>query len=217
MSGVQQQSMEPFAILRSRLKDFFARRTTWHRRLWSIGTALSLQEVLEYTDGCLANQVRDTRGLRFVLETTRREIARDPGVSHIRSEIDLVLEKLQQGSPSKIKRSDRDELEQLTRRVRQDYCHRWKDAPQKMPIEFTARALATHLLDAGFSSDHLYRWLQATQESMASVGELAEELASMTERMPVKPYEVFVPCSAPDRKPSSSVVMRWMDGRESAL
>ena len=209
--------MDDFTLFRSRLKDFFARRTSWHRCLWSIGTTLGLSEVLEYADACLDQHVRDTRGLMFVVKTARREVARDPGVAHLRSELDQVLGKLEVDSASKLQRSARDELEQLTRRATQEYCDRWKIAPTGIPVELSARLLASHLLDAGFSADHLFRWLRATQESMESVGELAEELVSMTKRMPVRPHEVFVPCAAPHQKPSRSLsVMRWVDGKESA-
>ena len=209
--------MGDFAILRSRLKDFFALRTTWHRRLWSIGTVLGLQEVLEYANACITDQVPNTLGLRFVVTTARREVARDPGVAQLRSELDRVLARLDSDSPSRVERSAFDELEHLTRRAEQEYCLRWKDAAKGIPVEFTARSLAAHLLDTGFSPDHLFRWLQATQESMKCVGELAEEISSMTERMPARPHGVFVPCSAPYEKPSGSLsVMRWADGTESA-
>ena len=194
--------MDDFAVFCSRLKDFFARRTSWHRRLWSIGTVLGLQEVLEYTDACLNQRERDTRGLRFVVKAARRETRRDPGVVHIKTELNRVLTKLEVSSPSKLQRSARDELEQLIRRATQEYCDRWRDASSEIPVEFAARSLAAHLLDTGFSADHLFRWLQATQESIRSVGEFAEELAAMAERMPVRAQEVLVPCSAPHRKPS---------------
>ena len=125
-------------LVRSRLKDFFAHHTPWHRRLWSIGTCLGVHEIIEYADACISGEVQSTEGLKFVVETARREIVRDPGVAPLVSELDRCLGQLAAESPTKIPRPARDELDQLARRVDSSYRANWCDAPLEVPIEFTA-------------------------------------------------------------------------------
>ena len=88
MAETQAPSLTDFELVCSRLRDFFAHSAPWHRRLWSIGTVLSLREVLEYADGCLAGPEPRTEGLRFVVASTRREVVRDPGVAPLATELD---------------------------------------------------------------------------------------------------------------------------------
>ena len=84
----------------SRLSDFFAYNAPWHWRLWSIGTVLGLHEVLEYADACLTGRAPTTEGLRFVVGSNRREVARDPGVGHLAAELDEVLGQMEVNTPN---------------------------------------------------------------------------------------------------------------------
>ena len=160
-SDMENISIANCSVLHSRLADFFAHRTPWHRRLWSIGTVLGLREVVEYADACLVGQVANTEGLRFVASSAGREVDRDPGVSHLAVELRGLLGQFDVNAPDKVSRSARDELLELSRRADLDYCRWWQNAPEDVPVEFAARAIASHLLDAGFSADHLFRWAQA--------------------------------------------------------
>lgn len=206
-----------FDLIRSRLEDFFGQRVPWHRRLWSIGTILGLREVLEYSNSCLSGEVPSTEGLRYVVATSRREVARDPGVDHLAKELDQVLALLSVSSSQKIPRATHDELEQLIRRADNDYFSRWEHAQTIVAVEFSARAIASHLLDSGFSDDHLFRWLKAKRSSISSVQELAKELAIMTNEMQFREHTVFVPCSAPfDKSNVTSGDTIWMDGGTAA-
>ena len=178
---------------------------------------LGLREVVEYADACLVGQVANTEGLRFVASSAGREVDRDPGVSHLAVELRGLLGQFDVNAPDKVSRSARDELLELSRRADLDYCRWWQNAPEDVPVEFAARAIASHLLDAGFSADHLFRWAQAKESSMGSVGECAEQMAKMTSEMPTQDYEVFIPCAAPFDKPSDgSGPVRWLDGRAAA-
>ena len=110
-----------------------------------------------------------------------------------------------------------DELSHLIYRARDDYLDRWVSAPTDVPVEFAARAIASHLLDMGFSSTHLDRWLQRNRSSLATLPELAEEAATMVTEMRPRQFGVFVPCSAPYAKPSQpSGSVTWLDGRAAA-
>lgn len=217
MDARQAPSPTDFDLVCSRLRDFFADRAPWHRRLWSIGVALGLQEVLEYAEDCMAGRASNTEGLKFVIETGRREVVRDPGVAHLASELDELLSRLEVKSLKEVSRDLCAELGHLTRRARDDYLDRWVDAPADVPVEFAARAIASHLLDIGFSGTHLYRWLQGNRPSLTTLPQLAEEAAGMVATMRPRQFDVFVPCSAPFAKPSEpSGSVTWLDGRAAA-
>ena len=217
MDEPQAPSPTEFGLVCSRLCDFFAERAPWHRRLWSIGVVLGLHEVLEYADDCMAGRALTTEGLKYVVKTARREVDRDPGVAHLATELAELLGKLAVKSPKEVSRDVRDELDHLVRRARDDYLDRWVEAPADTPVEFAARAIASHLLDTGFSSTHLYRWMQAERSSLTALPELAEEAAGMVAKMPPRQFDVFVPCSAPYAKPSEpSGSVTWLDGHAAA-
>jgi hypothetical protein len=207
----------PTELVIGRLRDFFATRTPWHRRLWNTGTALGLREVLEYADACSTGAVTRTEGLRFVVETARREVARDPGTSPLAKELEACLADLDVAAPTKIPAHRRDELEQLLVRVDAEYLHNWCAAPAEAPVEFTARALASHLLDLGYSPDHLHRWITAVGPSQTSVAHLAGETQAMVGRTSLRTYKLFLPCAAPYAKSSTpSQTIEWLDGRQAA-
>lgn len=203
-------------LLNGRLKEFFAHGVAWHRRLWSVGTILGLREVGEYADACLNEDVASTEGLRYVIEASRRAVGRDPGVAHLAVELDRLLDLLSVPSRTKIPRDARAELSELTRRAHDGYCGHWSGSPE-VSLEFAARSLAAHLLDSGFSADHLFRWLTARESSLASLDDLAEETQRMVTDMPERPHEIFVPCAAPfDKSSGGSGTVRWMDGHEAS-
>ncbi len=217
MSEKQLPLLSDFDLICSRLRDFFARNGTWHRRLWGIGTVLSLREVLEYAESCLTGRSPNTEGLKFVVDTASREVNRDPGVAHLAAELKRLLQELKFNSTKDLSRHAHARLEQLVQRADGDYCKRWCNAGNDAPVEFTSRAIASHLLDSGLSGEHLYRWLQATVSSLSNVAELAEEAAAMMHRTRLRQYEVFVPCSAPYDKPvKSGGSLKWLDGSTAA-
>ena len=212
MSAVQASAGTEVALVCSRLKEFFARGSPWHRRLWNVGTVLTLREVAEYAEACLDGRVGSTEGLRYVVETALREAARDPGVSHLACQIGRTLGEFDKNSTKDLSNSALDDLRHLIHRAESEYCDRWCHAPPDRTVEFTARALASHLLDAGLSSDHLYRWLERHQGGGQSLAELTEAIADMNSEMRSRSYEVFVPCSAQYlRAAQPSGALEWKD------
>ena len=204
------------ALVCSRLEDFFARNSPWHRRLWNVGTVLGLREVAEYADACLKDEVNNTEGLRFVVETARREIGRDQGVGHLADELGYCLSELNKKATRDVPQQALDELLHLTRRADIEYCERWFDAPTEQPVEFMARALASHLLDGGLSSEHLHRWLKKQRASFNSLRDLAEATADMATDMQPRPFDVFIPCAVPytdTSMPSGQLVWEGRAGR----
>lgn len=217
MSSTKAETPSETELVVGRLRDFFATRTPWHRRLWNTGTALGLREVVEYADACSSGAVGRTEGLQFVVATARREIGRDPGVAPLAGALEACLAELDVTSAARIPVHRRDELEQLLRRVDAEYLGNWRHATSSTPVEFTARSLASHLLDLGYSPDHLHRWITAVGAGLASVSDLAAETEAMVDRTTVRSYVVFVPCAAPYAKPpSQSGFVEWLDGKQGA-
>lgn len=61
-----------------RLLDFFDSRTPWHRKLWNIGVALTLQETAEAISAVRAGVLSD-ESLGFLLNVAQKMVGRDPG------------------------------------------------------------------------------------------------------------------------------------------
>ncbi len=217
MPATTHQSPTQLSLVLARLGDFFAHRTPWHRRLWNIGTCLALCEVIEYADACLNRTVSKTDGLQFVARTAKREVARDPGTDPFAKSIARCLDVLDVDSTSKIDVSARDRLHELTRRVESEYLYNWSDTGIEPPVEYSARALASHLLDLGFSSDHLHRWITAVGPTLTNINELAGSARDMVSRMTARRYNVFVPCATRwgDSQDASGPIY-WMDGQTAA-
>lgn len=201
----------------ARLLEFFHRRKPWHRRLWGIGTVLALDEVGEYGHLCLDGAHQSSDGLRFVVATVRREVQRDPGLRDLAGELETVLSQLDVASPSKVKPGVIAELEHLARRANDGYLASWSQATFPTPVEFTSRAIASHLLDRGFSGDHLHRWLSAKSASIGAVADLAHLAEEMVHEMPTRGYAVFIPCARPRIGTTDDGGQDpWLDGPEAA-
>lgn len=178
---------------------------------------MALREVLEYADACLSGAVPKTEGLKFVVATAQREVGRDPGVMPLAVEIGSCLGQLDVSSRSQISMVARDDLDQLVRRVEVDYLDNWCAVTKGPDVEFSARALASHLLDLGFSPDHLHRWITKVGPGVSSLAELAAASRDMVANMPTRTYEVFVPCAAPYEKPKVvSGPVNWLVGKAAA-
>ena len=204
----------------ARLKDFFAHRTPWQRRLWNVGTLLGLQEVIEYTDACLSGAASNAMGLTFVVSTAKREVLRDPGAEPMKEELTACLDRLdvETGSKdwrSKIDIAGRHELDQLVRHLRMDYLGNWCTPAGDPAVEFSARALASHLLDIGFSADHLYRWITRVGANFSTLRDLVDAARDMVVSMPPRTYLVSVPCAAPFQKPhEGNHRVVWLEGKQ---
>lgn len=199
----------------ARLFDFLHRRTPWHRRLWSIGTVLGLHEVVEYSRIRREASVPPD-GLKYVAATMRREITLDPGAAPFVRDLDEILERGDRIDPN-----DENKLEHLARRVDDGYLGRWIAAVasgQPPPVERTSRSIASHLLDKGFSSDHLYRWLDADRHryEQPDLARVLAEAELMCQTTAARSYEVLVPCFIPGDPTRLPPAVRWLDAEETA-
>jgi hypothetical protein len=176
---------------------------------------LGLHEVVEYS------RVRreanlPTEGLKFVAGRMRREIALDPGSAPFLEDIDQILERADRISPS-----DENRLEHLAHRVDDAYLDRWAVAMGTEPppaVERTSRSVAAHLLDKGFSPDHLYRWLDADRHShdRPDLVRILRHAEHMCKTTAARSYEVVVPCFIPGQPNRLPAAVRWMDAETTA-
>lgn len=178
----------------ARLRDFFGANTPWHRRLWGSGIALTLKEILEASHAVRAgvlsgDTLSDLTNYAIVLA------GKDPGVGS--AERKRVLQRALRGNVTadgvefSVVQAAIDDLEA-------SYLSRWEtavaDAGARPQPERTARAIACHLLDAGFSPTHLHKWCtfhvksEQGARSLSDLVSAAEELS----RRPPKTYKILV-------------------------
>lgn len=191
------QAFSPEVLVTSRLLELVDHRTPWHRSLWQVGTVLALREVLENAEGLRTKAIR-AEALDYVCTSAYDAVARDRGVGSgaVR---DRVLELLshKSGKDGVVGQPAADALSQLIRRIECDYLANWAaavsdDGVAESDVELVARSVVSHLLDAGFSSDHLHGWLKSGHENGTSLADLIGQAKEMFGREPVE-YEVFVP------------------------
>ncbi|WP_447646747.1 hypothetical protein [Nocardioides zeae] len=187
-------------LVTARLLELVDTRTRWNRSLWQAGSILALREVLEYAAGVRSGAIK-IEGLKFVTEALLPQVERDLGLG-TEAVRQAILELLRQGGDKNnglVLQAKADELSELTRRGNRGYLRRWAKAVRVNSItleqcELLARLAASHLLDAGFSPDHIHRWLKASSETSTLV-ELLEKGDDMCLE-PAKSFNVLVPFRA---------------------
>lgn len=194
----------------TRMYEFFLQDTPWHRRLWTVGTPLLLHEVAEYAQGVAAGAMRP-EGLTYICTTAAAQVERDTQLDtpHARDGL-LALLRRQASLTDKaaisgplLKAQTQAELYERTRSAETGYLRRWSARVESTPVpqddvELVARLVAAHLLDIGFSPEHLRGWMKSKLEEGASVAELIQSASDMARKDSVV-YEVWVPYeSIPD-------------------
>ena len=195
----------------ARLLDFFGSTTPWHRSLWTLGLVLTLNELLEVTEAVRRailrqNSVEDLSRLAMSLAGT------DPGAEAAEQrrtlQAALRTELRYQGMDYRV-------VQQLVADIEPKYLSRWAaslrtDARAKP--ERTARAIAGHLLDAGFSADFLHRWWSYKLRYEPEIRLLADivEDAHALALKPSREYEVLVAFSAFTKR-HDSMPAGWLD------
>jgi len=204
----------------ARLLEFFGPAIHWNRSLWSIGTSLALKEVMEASEAHRAG-ILGPESLQAAIATSTRLIARDPGIPGDQRE---VLQKSLNSTGSKT--SLRYEgleyrtLQQIHLALDGQYLDRWADAiglpNPDHGAERAARAIASHLLDQGFSGGFLHRWWSYKLNYEKEPCTLAEALRAISSRSkePLREFDVLI--VFPSRLESSSkkgftVPRRWME------
>jgi hypothetical protein len=162
--------------------DFFATSTPWQRRLWNVGALMALEEIVEASEA-VRDRALGQASVDWFRESLRGRLGRDPGIGG-RQQLASIQSALQTriaagGESHRL-------LAHVVTDVRECYLCRWRDALDQpnhgQQPERVARALASHLLDAGVSQDHLHRWLTYLRDhdgethDAASIAKEAHEL-----------------------------------------
>ena len=187
---------ESEARIGARLLDFFDSRSPWNRRLWHVGLSTTLREVLEAAEAVSAG-VLSRQSMGFLANEAQKVVGTDPGAGNDEER------KLLQRNLQKEVRLDGlryQVIKEQESRLRHEYLARWASAmrcPRPPRAEHVARAVASHLLDVGYSSDYLHRWWkyrlyhESGFRSLADIVDDAQQLARRTERS----FDVMVPVS----------------------
>lgn len=161
-----------------RVTEFVDPGVRWQRSLWNTGLLLCLKELIEASDGVHAGAL-SAKSVQWLADHAKGMVANDPGAgSRVeRKAIVLLLGRdLSSGGANYL------ELLQWISAIEASYLHRWKAAvaeEERPSREDSARALAAHLLDMGFSPQGLTSWLKRVEfedgaELFQHAGELVE-------------------------------------------
>jgi hypothetical protein len=198
----------------ARLLDFFHWRAPWHRTLWSPGIGLVLQEVLEASEA-VAQHVLTQASLKNLTSTAIELAGPDPGCG------DATRKKLLQNalqSDLKYRSMEYHTIEAIAKDLDRSYLKRWSDSVatnlRATSVERTARAIASHLLDLGFSPDFLHRWWKYRifhEPGNRTLSDLIADAFTLSQQ-PCHTYEVLI---AFDAIPSvAQMPSGWMEAQE---
>lgn len=194
-----------------RTAEFVDPAVRWQRSLWNTGLVLCLKEIVEASDAVQIGAVSG-RSVKWLAEWAKGMIADDPGAGskvERRALMALLCEDLSSGGARYL------ELQQWIETIESSYLSRWAVAVSEQEVpsrERTARALAAHLLDVGFSSAALTAWLKGLAVSEnAEIFEHAEKLVENAE----KTFEVMLFF---DQPPAQRIAKppEWRDARQAS-
>jgi hypothetical protein len=202
----------------ARLFDYVNRHAPWHRALWTIGTALAIDEAAEYSDFTRSGAFNGPQGLQYVLVSAQRMVQGDPGAgpSSLRDGFLAALEekaaRTEQGALT---------LRHLSARLRSGYCGRIADAirgGQMSSVETVASLTAAHLLDAKLSPGYLHEWLHQLVKVDARNLDIADILdeADLICSAQQSEFEVCIPLTAIPGGYPGPMPDGWFDSHETA-
>lgn len=177
-----------------RVLEFAAPATPWNRRLWQSGPIQLGLELLELAEagGAAGSAKRDLQ--IDVIASLAGDAGLGPYAKAIRSSLPKDARDLTVGS------HDWYSLTAALGQAAPDYLGRWAAAltlGRRPSAEFLARRVAGHLLDAGWSSNHLHRWttyrVRHRLDPIALPKLLLEAQHDLAQ--PARPFEFCVPLS----------------------
>jgi hypothetical protein len=168
----------------ARITDFLSPTTVWQRRLWAIGTILSLRELVEAAEAVREGVLFDA-SFNYLWQETNPAVAQDPS-------FDPWLQTLRgQTPPDKVKVSEDSFRFDVIRLIIQDaehgYLGRWAEllrGERRPRPERAARYIAAHLLDSGIHPQQLLTWWRqsAKPDRLADSVENAQLLLTVLRR-----------------------------------
>ena len=197
----------------ARLADYSAEDAVpWARRLWDVGSILSLEELWEAGDwqrqGVLSPGAVDWQ---------RRELQRITGPDlglgdkDLRRQVQRVL-----ASPVPDPSPNRRQLRQLIDHARNGYLNRWSAAIEagiQVRPERLARTVASHLLDLGYSPTHMTHWVSSLRRRSCSSLEALEAASGLASGGESQFQVLLALVRAPQMSQLNSGITSWCDQR----
>jgi len=189
-------SIEPdnVSLVRARLRDFFDVHAPWQRRLWDCGTLLGLRELSDAVEW-VERASLSAGALKWLSNDLERLQGPDRGIGNkvVRAQLQNALR-----SPLKHGNAHHRLLNEIIDWIEDGYLARWKAAAStpgaSLSPERFARAVASHLLDAGFSQDFLHSWV--ARLNVQTLAEIADAASELLESHALRSFEVLVPFEA---------------------
>lgn len=175
------------------LLDYVGSGTPWQRRLWAVGSALGLREVLEGSQA-LQSGVLSEKAFEGLCQAVEVSACNDPGAG------DKEERRLLRGclKAPRAQGSDFLVISQLLERLDRHYLERWhkvlSEDGHSLSPERTARSIASHLLDQGFSDTFLHRWWKyriAHQPGTRSLPDLVADAHDLV-RTQAREFQILV-------------------------
>lgn len=196
----------------ARLLDFFGEATPWQRSLWNVGLCLTLREVLEASEAVRVGALSEPT-LASLANTAQVVAGVDPGSGTVqeRQTVQAALR-----AKPRFGGLDYSTVALHEERCRQTYLTHWATAittSQRPGPETTARAIASHLLDLGYSAGFLHRWWKYHLDHEPGIRPLADivtEAQGLAVARP-RPFEVMVPLASAIRWRSGPPPPEWRD------
>jgi hypothetical protein len=205
----------------ARLLDFFNSKTPWQRALWCSGIVLTLKETLQACQAVSAGALSQS-GLLNVSSQAAVLAGTDPGAGDAATKrlLQRTLQCDGKATGLEYEGFGYRTLAQLAAQIETDYLGRWAQAVsgmQELPsAERAARAIASHLLDAGFSSDFLHRWWSYRirhEPGTLALSDLLLEAHKLVSRRPGD-YELMVAFEHASASPTSGDSSNWMSNQD---
>lgn len=202
----------PDAVAVGRLLEFLSPTPPWSRSLWSIGLILGMHELCEACNVLREGTLSDA-SVKRICAALQRKAGQDPALTneektHLRQQISAV---------PKADGPAHHAVSQMAALFETDYLLRWARvaAQPHLEVERFARSVASHLLDLGFSAQHLHGLIRAhlNAEQPITLSEICEDLHRELTRSPIRPFQVLLAFSKPPRV-SQGLPADWIRGQD---
>lgn len=205
----------------ARLLDFFDSKTPWQRGLWTPGVALTLQELLQTSEAAAAGIITSA-SLHNLAGYAIALVGRDPAFGDVnqRKAIQNTLRTDPKNGGVHFNGVDYKKIAHWVNDLGQEYLRRWATVLQAAPAEIgperTARAIASHLLDSGFSSDYLHRWWSYRcqhEPGERSLSDLLQDAHGLLSR-PLIAYDLVVAFEQAPAPKTGDPSSPWLSNQE---
>lgn len=198
----------------ARLLEFFGDSTPWQRRLWSSSVSLALREVVEASHAVRFGILNEAT-LGALVEAAMALVGPDPGTGPDQRK-QALQNSLKKGLvPEGV---DYNAIKLAVEDLDSNYLERWANALGSAgppSVERSARSIASHLLDSGFSARHLHRWCKYQLSNAAganSTPELARRAQALLNQ-PLHQFSVMVPFQGVPRS-KSGLPTNWISAED---